>query len=167
VSLACAYRIDCGQNYAIALAEYLGGDWLNGYRKFAMGGMVIWEKFALIHPLHAGERGDPSCRKKAWDSVQGLSTFVPKRTTNARCQADVVWGYPCPITGENMEQDHLFPHSLGGVTKEHNRIWLCRYHNMLKGNDVHCYPWEEEAIWASWLDRHIEAIHRQVFLNQP
>ena len=150
-----------------SLAGYLSRDWLDSYHTFASGGMRIWEKFALIHPLHAGEHKDITLRKEAWKAVQGPSSFAPKRSAVVECQAVVVWGYQCPVTGENMEQDHLFPHSLGGITCDRNQIWLCRYHNMLKGNDVHCYPWEESARWASWLDDYIETVHSKVFLNQP
>jgi len=166
MSSICAYRNECGRKYTIALADQLGLDWLESYHTFASGEMEIWEKFALLHPDHNSEHGESSIRIMAWDKLRGPNCFPPKGSPVVGCEAVIVWGYQCPNISENLEQDHLFPYSLGGITSDHNRIWLCRYHNMLKGNDVHCYPWEEAANRAAWVDRHIAAIHKKVYLNR-
>ena len=110
----------------------------------------ILSKLALIHPQHYYSLFPQNIQlSKVEDyfnlkieKIQGKRSFS-YRMTNEKCQSETLWGYSCPLTTETLASDHLFPFSFGGPTNNAiNRKTLCRWHNMIKSNDIHCYPWE-------------------------
>jgi hypothetical protein len=144
-----AERIDTCREYLAALKELEDCDWGHEYALHKGGNKSLVEAMALIHPSHYEGR-------ILADDVRGDRTFPPLRSSaGVRCGADVVWGYSCAET-QGFAADHLFPYSLGGPTESTNRVTLCTFHNQLKGNDVHAYPWERGT--PGWLDALLDRI---------
>ncbi len=106
---------------------------------------LILKKLALLHPEHYYLilKTETSRINSKIELIQGNRSF-PQIDDTEKCQSEELWGYICPFTIENKVQDHEFPYSLGGPTnKAFNRRILCRWHNMIKANDIHNYPWEK------------------------
>jgi len=78
----------------------------------------------------------------------GLGSFENKLGEEP-CQSDLLWGYKCPMGGSKVQQDHLFPSSLGGPAVNTNHVWLCPLHNRWKSSDLSPFPWERGR--PSWL----------------
>ena len=111
-------------------------DWVAGYKRFIAGKVTVEEALALVNPLHLDEIVD-----KVY--ILGPRSFHEQTSAEwCGCQADLVWGYSCPIAAESFQADHLFPYSAGGPTAAENRIWLCPGHNRVKSSDIHLYSWE-------------------------
>lgn len=84
--------------------------------------------------------------------LQGQRAFASvRRLVGARCEANLVWGYDCPMhtPSHELELDHSWPFALGGQSVPSNGIWLCKLHNRAKSHDIHNYDWPE--LWPSWL----------------
>ena len=83
-----------------------------------------------------------------------------------------MWGYECPFPKSEKVLDHEFPYSLGGPTNNaFNKRILCKWHNMIKANDIHNYPWEkifDEYNYYSkndmrhWIDEQIDKIQYEL-----
>ena len=116
---------------------------------------------ALIHPDHLKTLdGD---QQQIRTQIQGSRSFKEGLKTG-KCQSELLWGYECPLKNAELQTDHLFPFSLGGPTTGNNSMTLCKYHNMVKSNDIHCYPWEESQIrYEVWLPHIIEKFKRYFF----
>lgn len=108
-------------------------------------------RLALIHPDHFFdiEHLRDSC------PVRGVRKFpIEPGMSDKECGCKDVWGYSCPIHsgGQAIAADHLFPFSFGGPTLASNKLYLCSRHNLMKGSDLHCFPWElGEPRWLSAL----------------
>ena len=136
-----------------------------GWRSFHDEGLdTIFHKLALIHPSHYADLDLPShlTVESIQRSVQGPRRFGQSILVS-KCQSCILWGYNCELGGD-LQQDHLFPYSFGGPADGRNRIILCRYHNMDKTSDIHCFPWESTEQWIEpWLDGQIDRLHQEVF----
>ena len=44
--------------------------------------------------------------------------------------------YHCCSETVNLEKDHILPYSVFGISDEWNGQWLCRKHNLRKGNSI-------------------------------
>lgn len=160
-------RIDDARVYLDELEDSFRRGWWATYRE---RGSSIFRAVALIHPDHLleidGQRDfhadDARCR------LQGPRQFSAVGQPAVRgCQSELIWGYCCNLDG-GLQQDHLFPYSLGGPTVATNQIGLCRYHNMVKTSDIHCYPWEQvEARMTPWLPGQIEKVRRVFEIYSP
>ncbi len=146
--------------YLKAVEESLQLGWSEFY---SLGRTEVSDKLALIHPDHFSSLDLPKgisidlIQRK----IQGLRKFP--HTSPRICRSDLIWGYRCEFSGD-FQQDHLFPYSLGGPTLASNRVHLCRYHNMVKSSDIHCYPWESTLQYVNpWLDIQIERINREIY----
>ena len=121
-------------------------------------------RLALLHPDHYQRLRDKRAPEAATlqREIQGRRQF-PREGSCGKCESELLWGYACPLNSPQIEQDHLFPYSLGGPTNHKNRIVLCRYHNMVKAADVHRLPWEGAANRIEpWLDAQLEVLHRKI-----
>jgi hypothetical protein len=113
---------------------------------------------ALVHPDHYrvevfGDR--PGCQ------IRGPRSFAREAGMGGlACASDQVWGYACQCREDDqlLRADHLFPYALGGPTEAANKVYLCRFHNDLKGCDIHCYPWERGE--PSWLHAVVKRVAR-------
>lgn len=154
-------RVESAVKYLKALENSLQAGWL---KLFKMEGKTIFELLAMLHPLHFKELDLPQYLniETIQRSLQGPRAFTSTLGGNS-CQSAMIWGYNCELSGE-IQQDHLFPYSLGGPTLAVNRIFLCTYHNMVKTSDIHCYPWESTDILVQpWLDSQIRRLHSEVY----
>lgn len=154
-------RTDSTIEYLKALEKSFQVGWSE---TFTIGEKTVFEKLALLHPLHIKELDLPSHQsvEKIQESFQGPRRFSKPLGGNS-CQSALLWGYDCELKGE-LQQDHLFPYSLGGPTFQTNRIFLCNYHNMVKSSDIHCYPWDSIDSWTEpWLDSQIDRLNREIF----
>lgn len=145
------YRIECAKEYLLKLEISLESDWTKLYSR-AMKENDLIMKLALIHPEHFVNAGIDEKQYK--EIVQGKRSFGPNfRTSN--CESELIWGYSCNLN-DDIEQDHLFPYSLGGKTIPANRVFLCKYHNQVKSSDIHNFPWENlrERV-EPWLDEQL------------
>lgn len=154
-------RYESTKKYLLSLEKSLMLGWLNFYNNHSNS---ISDKLALIHPDHYEEidLDDHLANGAAQKKMQGNRSF-PILKTPEKCQSNLLWNYNCHLDGA-IEQDHLFPYSLGGPTIPRNKIFLCRYHNMVKSSDIHCFPWEATDQWITpWIDSQIEQMHRTIF----
>jgi hypothetical protein len=149
------------QFYFRALEESLIKGWRSFHNERQEG---IYGKLALLHPDHLRELNLSSgVIQQLQITIQGERVF-PRSGQHVGCRADDFWGYRCQMEGP-LQWDHVFPYSLGGPTLPGNRIGLCRYHNMVKSSDIHCYPWDKFDIWAApWIDAQIGKIERALRL---
>ena len=151
--------------YLAALKRSFQDGWSACYAELADDSTDLMLKLSLIHPAHLDELDLPDEKpvSRIIRDVQGPRAFkqVPR---HGACESRVIWGYDCLLKEERLEHDHLFPYALGGPTHSLNRITLCRFHNMVKGNDIHQYPWHtvipDEPIWL-W--QQIRTLYRSVF----
>lgn len=154
-------RIDSAVNYLMALEKSFLIGWLTSYRSEPK---TIFGQLALLHPLHLEELDLPAHKTVGviQRSLQGPRAFSSTLGGNL-CQSVNIWGYGCELSGE-IQQDHLFPYSLGGPTIGTNRIYLCKYHNMVKTSDIHCYPWESTDKWVEpWLSGQIDRLYSEIY----
>ena len=150
--------------YLRALEQLIRFSWIDSFKHFTGGELDIFSRLAMLHPIHLDDIGLPSYmeRNNVMARVQESRCFTGPG--NGSCQSNLLWGYDCPFTDAPMHQDHLFPYSLGGPTTGANRVILCRFHNMVKTNDIHCYPWENTEIYCEpWVDAQIHKLHSGVF----
>jgi hypothetical protein len=94
----------------------------------------------------------------------GLHEFQGS-ATGGECQANLLWGYDCPLTEEEIQSDHLFPLALGGPAVGTNQVWLCRVHNQWKSSNLLEYPWERGE--PQWLARQVELFAERIDRHQP
>ena len=134
-------RVRFASLYLEALQKTLQVGWNEIYNQ--KENLKLYQKLTLIHPDVLSEVG---LTENQINKFRGTNKFDRDNISTRKCASDKIWGYECNLTSneQEIEQDHLFPYSLGGPTIKQNRIFLCRYHNQLKGNDIHLYPWEEE-----------------------
>jgi hypothetical protein len=154
-------RTKSAADYLKALESSLRQGWL---KSFNGGAKTIFEQLALLHPEHLAELDLPSHRnvESLQRLLQGARAFATPLGGNC-CQSRLLWGYNCELNGE-IQQDHLFPYSLGGPTLAQNRVFLCKYHNMVKSSDIHCYPWEAVDEWAKpWLTAQINRLNKDIY----
>jgi hypothetical protein len=152
-------------NSASKYLKVLEESFVVGWMKFHQEGLQsLYGKLALIHPGHLGELDLPKhlTKEKIQNIVQGPRAF-PENSLEFNCECNLIWGYSC-ILETTIQKDHLFPYSLGGPTISCNKINLCKYHNMVKSSDIHCFPWEaaKQRI-LPWVDNQIENLHNEVF----
>jgi len=153
-------RYTAALKYLQALEKSLKKGWRLSYQGERD---TVYSKVALLHPYHLKDIDLPEhlTIESIQHSVQGARKFGPK-VGNSTCQSSMLWGYECKLGGD-IQQDHLFPYSLGGPSLGTNRIYLCHYHNMVKGSDIHCFPWESTEMWIEpWLDSMIEKLRVEV-----
>jgi hypothetical protein len=147
-------RIRQTADYLKLLGRSFTVEWPHAYA--ASGGETDWKfRMALIHPDHyaADVRTSNDCPIRGPRSFQkevGLQKW--------QCAAKMIWGYDCPPTvfQGTLAADHLFPFGFGGPTLPSNKIYLCQHHNMIKGADLHFYPWENTE--PEWLEETIRRI---------
>ena len=98
------------------------------------------DMLALIDPEHLRELcgGNNNEFEKLQRKVQGARAFSIPGAVSSHCASRELWGYDCPLDS-TIHFDHHFPYSRGGPTVPQNRIFLCEFHNSLKGGDVHCF----------------------------
>lgn len=158
-------RYESACKYLKALESSLQAGWLQGYAGSVAGRADIFSRMALLHPAHLEDLPLPDYESVAGivKDVQGPRSF-PSDGLSRACESELLWGYRCPLDQADIHQDHLFPYSLGGPTNGPNRISLCRYHNMVKTCDIHCFPWETtESRCEPWLDKQISQLHERAF----
>ena len=155
-------RTKSAADYLKALESSLRQGWLHSFKA---GAKTVYDQLALLHPEHLAELDLPPHRSE--DSLQrlmqGVRAFPASIIASNSCQADLLWGYKCELHGE-IQQDHLFPYSLGGPSIAQNRVFLCKYHNMVKSSDIHCYPWEATDAWAKpWIGAQINKLNKEIY----
>lgn len=152
--------MNCALIYLEAIQKTLSRPWLESYST----AQDVYIKLALLHPEHYKSLDLPSnvSISKLQAKIQGPRSFQNK-SNQGSCNCNLLWGYNCTLN-EDIQQDHLFPYSLGGPTLGTNRIYLCRYHNMVKTSDIHIYPWiNVTTLTQQWLDNQIKMLHSSVF----
>lgn len=138
----------------------------------------IIAKLAILHPQNFEKHlGKPISKDKITQlqkEIQGPRSFMTQRNNRNmnQCQSLDMWGYECPFPESDKALDHEFPYSLGGPTNNaFNMRILCKWHNMIKANDIHNYPWEklfDEYNYYSkndmrhWIDEQIDKIQHEL-----
>jgi len=148
------YRINAAANYLSALDLSLREGWRKNYQsldnKRFSENITYIEAMALLHPWHFEEIPEilnlRGARSFSQDIMRGIG----------ECNSEYIWGYKCPFESEILAADHLFPYSLGGCTITENKIYLCRFHNQMKSNDIHLFPWERNT--PSWVQAYLERV---------
>ena len=136
--------------YVKLLSESIYIGWVNFEKKYESisfdNETLIISKLVLLHPIHFEELSNQQQSKLSIESkiinIQGNRSFSRSEII-VNCQSKQIWGYECPFINEPKVLDHDFPYSLGGPTREHNKRILCRWHNMIKANDIHNYNWQK------------------------
>lgn len=147
--------------YLLSLQTVLSQNWLDTYQKKELD---IYEKLSLLHPDHIDSLDLPYSQKKSeiQSLVQGPRQFKPHHIKQS-CDSRKLWGYSCKLD-QPLEQDHLFPYSLGGPTISTNRIFLCKYHNMVKSCDIHILPWNDINNWIPlWVDNQLNKLYKEIY----
>ena len=150
-------RYESASKYLQTLERSLDSGWQVAFSNCGTHGGSLFEKLSLLHPSHLEQLSLPSYLSggRARTEIQGPRSFAPGPSRKP-CQSSLLWGYECPLDQSASQEDHLFPYSLGGPTVGGNRISLCRYHNMVKTCDIHCFPWEvADGRCESWIDLQI------------
>jgi len=136
--------------------------------------IFIISKLVLLHPQHFNKLLKIQQSKSTLESkllkIQGPRNFE-KTSLNSECQSKEIWGYDCPFKHEPKVLDHNFPYSMGGPTHPaYNKRILCRWHNMIKSNDIHNFNFEGLFIEYQmhtqnerkhWLDIQLEKITKE------
>lgn len=160
-------RIDLTRIYIDKLNNNLSLGWESVYKKFINGELDYVEKTTMLHPDFIKSIHLPKyiSHQNLIAQIQGERTF---KKENGDCQSELLWGYRCPFEVNLCHGDHLFPYSLGGPTIAGNKLLLCYYHNMVKGIDIHFFPWEDSVNRLSWLDNHINNLANKIniYLNR-
>ena len=91
------------------------------------------------------------------------SHFSSNITMNDNCKIHQIdrYGDSCifndyPDIRKKCHADHFWPYSLGGPSKQENRLLLCEYHNGSKSNSILDVFWERYPIW---LNSYLEEIY--------
>lgn len=115
---------------------------------------------AVIYPKHHWRTGI-----KLID-YRGPDRFLRKELPEQRsiCELERIWGYKCnnPLNSDDIQYDHLWPYALGGATNVDNLLALCPFHNFIKSNDYHWYPFEIYQESPTWVLDQVLAIYRQL-----
>jgi hypothetical protein len=113
-------------------------------------------KIALLHPNHFQFIGITGTEiNKIQEKIQGKRSFTSGHVS-FKCSSIEIWGYECPFQNEILVLDHDYPYSFGGPTDNaFNKRTLCRWHNMIKGNDIHFYNWNQ------LFENYLESINNQ------
>ncbi len=154
-------KFQAAEKYLLVLKTTLEVGWVKYYEK---GELTHLEELALLHPEHLYSVDLPEYANKdtIQNDIQGARRFGAN-IQGEGCMASLLWGYKCTLGG-NLQQDHLFPYSLGGPTIGTNRIWLCHYHNMVKTCDIHCFPWRElDKYCVPWLADQLEKMRKFIY----
>ena len=101
-------------------------------------------RLCLIHP----DWYSPSISVGKPDP-RGPRAFSTPAPVGQHCQSSHIWGYVCAIPSSRMVADHLYPYEAGGPTDARNLVWLCEWHNQVKSNDIHLWPWD--SVDLSWI----------------
>lgn len=154
------HRFQCAQQYLDSLELSLQINWLEQYELYRKRQLSLPSAFALVHPWHYEDLTSTEVA-----SVRGNRRFSKEVSMKSiLCSSEIIWGYKCcRRLREKVQADHLFPYSLGGSTVASNKIYLCKFHNQMKSNDIHLFPWERgEPEWLSICLQVIERIKRMV-----
>ena len=162
--------------YLVCLRDSLSIGWKTYYdnlSEFENKEDYILGKLVLLHPEHF-KKLKPNIDKNKFtllqEKIQGNRSFNYS-INHQNCSSIELWGYECPLHNEPLVWDHDFPYSFGGTTDNaNNKRLLCRWHNMIKGNDIHTYKWEKlikdyqysnEYRSIHWIDLQIEKIKKE------
>jgi hypothetical protein len=169
-------NVDLTNKYLVCLRDSLRTGWKAYYEnlcEFENQEVYILGKLALLHPEHY-KKLKPNIDKNSFalaqERIQGTRTFNYS-FNRQNCTSKDLWGYDCPLHNEPLVWDHDFPYSFGGATDNaNNKRLLCRWHNMIKGNDIHIYKWEKlfddyqyrnNQGSIHWIDLQIEKIKKE------
>lgn len=139
-------RFEIAERYLAYCAEGQPTNWNRLARK-ALRHHDVPLAMSLIHPDNL------PLQQFAHRDPRAFSTTIDPH--NAVCEAHKFWGVACGET-ENLHADHDWPYSLGGPTNPANLTWLCRVHNLCKGADIHCWPWELMKDPPNWVSDILE-----------
>jgi hypothetical protein len=141
---------------------------LNNLDNFSEEEYVI-HKISLINPSNYKliDKTREHEFDKIQERIQGPRIF--KRFPELKkCESNGIWGYCCPLESKNIVYDHDFPYSLGGPTNyAYNRRILCKWHNMVKSNDIHNFDWNalfdeykynKSILRPHWIDEQLKKI---------
>jgi hypothetical protein len=175
--MALNSNISLTKKYLVFLRESLTIGWKE-YHDYLMQieskQDCILGKLALLHPDHykkLNPKLDKAGLALVQDKIQGKRTFNYS-INYQKCSSIELWGYECPLHDEPLVWDHDFPYSFGGTTDNTgNKRLLCRWHNMIKGNDIHIYNWlklvddyhqfQRDNGRIHWIDLQIEKIIKE------
>lgn len=135
-------RFSHAERYLQLVSEGLRGPWERLARR-ALGNRDLPLALSLIHP------GTVPDRAGFQRGSRGFTMQKPK--VDQRCESVRFWGVDCQLHVDALHADHDWPWSLGGPTHQGNLTWLCSYHNLCKGSDIHCWPWERPD-FPAWLE---------------
>tara|TARA_B100001250_G_scaffold362836_1_gene341798 strand:+ start:872 stop:1438 length:567 start_codon:yes stop_codon:yes gene_type:complete len=168
------YRNYMSEKYITFLSESFNIGWQNTFKKINKDLPIedfVLLKLILIHPSHISSffaiKTKPQINSKQ-QQIQGKRIFT--ENLYKECESERFWGYKCPFQEKDLVADHAFPYSLGGPTKGANLRCLCKWHNMIKANDIHCYPWEDlikdyqnkiEHNMTHWIDNQFDVFVRE------
>ena len=144
--------------YLKALEQAMQVDWHTTVARYESS-KDLYIGLSLLHPCYLEGVGCSEKEAKSLiERVQGQRAFVGSGAGKP-CRSELLWGYECPLSSDEMQLDHLFPYSLGGPTIGANAIPLCRIHNLMKSSDIHCFPWEcADTRLSPWLDNQIKKV---------
>ncbi len=139
-------RLLGARTYLEFRADCTPENWADRFRRYQDSKSQSWKGKGLLGTPEVMALCDPrlwladlGCSMEQILDGRSFETAPPE----ARCEADVLLGYSCPLFDQGIQADHFFPYSLGGKTDPGNRLYLCRFHNRGKGCDINLYPWEE------------------------
>jgi 5-methylcytosine-specific restriction endonuclease McrA len=126
----------------------------------ALGKKSLSACFAVIYPKHNWRLSmDVS-------DYRGPVRFSRRELPGIRCNCELerIWDYKCnnPLGCDDIQYDHLWPYALGGATNVDNLIALCPFHNFIKLNDYHWFPFESFSELPSWVVEQVMAIRKHL-----
>ena len=164
-------NIEYTKVYLLYLIKSFNDGWITFFSNLKQQSNIeelILMKMSLLHPYHLQSKELNGIEfREIQEKIQGRRAFLTNPITD-KCSSFEIWGYECPFTHETLVLDHDFPYSLGGPTDNaYNKRILCRWHNMIKGNDIHTYNWKKlindykdlrQIETKHWVDLQLEKI---------
>ncbi len=115
------------------------------------------ERLVLIHPRWYNPN-----TKITNCGVRGRRRRDLKLTGQEPCDSIKNWDYECPFDKPKIMCDHIFPWSLGGPSLPNNTAYLCQFHNLLKGPDIHHLELNEDNYNFGWFPEILERVRKQL-----
>jgi len=129
------YRVNAARQYIVELHEALRMGWRYYYNnlelKYYKDNCTYINAMVLLHPwlfdMYPATLELRGSRNFSRNELKAID----------KCAAEHLWGYSCSYEHYELAADHVFPYSLGGVSTTENMLYLCKFHNAMKSNDIH------------------------------
>ena len=141
--------------YLTCLADAAKRSWAELYE--AYDELTFPKRLVLVHPRWY----EPNTKVKNC-KVRGKRDRKVNKHFREVCESIKFWNYECPFDDPDIKIDHVFPWSLGGPSEPSNSAYLCEYHNLLKGPDIHHLELSEDNFNFGWFPETLEKVRKKL-----